>query len=490
MSGYESAYSGEYIPESLRVLTKRMENYRKNHLKLQTQSQTSAGSGSKIVVDLPASGMLDIGSLTMCGKFKCLTADCALPMNGVAGLIQRVSVSIGGVVVDSINDYNKLHQHLKVWTTNDQHNRQAAIGGQTSAAAASDSAATYTDLGGTDLAAQLVYAPLNQTNTARSDSLANVAADATILLDGVCANTQRFHKNVRVAANGEVNFNYSNWLGFLGRGGYMQMDLLPAPVQVEIILDSAKAIAGGGTADFELNSLYFKVASIEFPRLSKALYSAVGSNQPLPVPYTRWVNFSFSNTANAIVSNKFSIATGCLSNILVTSTPNGALSQNAIVEGQNVSQLLSQCSSSTGWFCEVDSRRQSQYDIDMSREGYDWVLGQWGVRNDGEYDNLISSIGNHSVDSAASSPFDAKVDLSGTFNYFNSSWLLPFSFSFNEYDADSSSNISGINTNGLSSSVAINATTGFQTASHTTNVYCETKAVLNIMPNRQIRVDY
>lgn len=483
MSGYESAYSGEYIPESLRVLTKRMENYRRNHLKLQTESQRSCASGGKIVVNLPASGMIDMNSLTMSGVLKRVgTADCAIPICGVAGLIQRVSVSIGGVVVDSINDYNKLFSHLKTWTTKDAHNRQASIGGITQRSATDALEALYEEQGGTDLAGQLQYGPALQ---------ANAVPTTANLLDGLAKNTQRYHRKVHLDSTSgtEAPFNYSEWLGFLGRGGYMQMDLLPAPVQVEIVLDSNKAVAGAG-GDFEITDLYFKVASVEFPLLSKALYAMVGANRPLPIPFTRWVNFSFANTANAIVSNKFSIATGCLSNILVTSTPQNAVSQQADVEGQNVSQLISQCSGSTGWYCEVDSRRQSQYDIDMAREGYDWTLGQWGVRNDGDYDNLISSIGDHAVVSSATSPFNANVQLAGTFNYYNSSWLLPFSFSFNEYDADSASNISGISTNGLSSSVAINASTGFQTADHLTNIYCETKAVLQVMPNRQIRVDY
>ena len=483
MSGYESAYSGEYIPESLRVLTKRMENYRKNHLKLQTQSQTSAGSGSKIVVDLPASGMIDLGSITMCGKVKNQdsAASIELGFGGVGTLFQRVSVSIGGVVVDSINDYNKLFQHLKTWTTKDAHNRQAAIGGVVTTAAIVGTPAVYGDNGGTDLAAQLQYGAALQNNAGTPD--VNV-------LNGIAKNAQRYHRKVAIAADGTKNFNYSNWLGFLGRGGYMQMDLLPAPVQIEVILDSNKAVAGAATADFSLEELYFKVASVEFPLLSKALYAMVGANRPLPIPYTRWVNFSFSNTAGAVVSNKFSLATGCLSNILVTSTPNTANARVAATAGQNVAQLLSQCSGSTGWYCEVDSRRQSQYDINMAREGYDWTLGQWGVRNDGEYDNLISSVGDHATNSGTSPSFNSKVALCGSLNYFNSSWLLPFSFSFNEYDADSASNISGVNTNGLSSSIALNATTGFQAVDHTTNIYCETKAILNIMPNRQIRVDY
>ena len=113
MSGYDSAYSGDYIPHNLRTIVHRMENFRFNNLKLQTESQTEAAAGSKIVVNLPSQGMISLDSLTMCGKVESVNADVQLPQCGVAGLIQRIDLSIAGAVVDSIQNYNQLYSMIK-----------------------------------------------------------------------------------------------------------------------------------------------------------------------------------------------------------------------------------------------------------------------------------------------------------------------------------------------------------------------------------------
>jgi hypothetical protein len=471
MSGYDSAYSGDYIPHKLRTLVNRMENYRVNHLKLQTESQTSASSSERIVVNMPSSGLVNLASFTMSGKYKGTTATGTLPHCGIAGLIQRLDVTIGGQVIDSISNYGQLYQLLKNYTDSPAHNRQVALG--------QGIAASGTQQGGGELAAPMVngtYGVIDDTSTATVKSSQEAINQASA----------RFMQNVSVAAAAELPFNYSNWLGLLGKDCYLQLETLPAPIQVVITLDSKKCLGGAGTADFELNSLYFKIDAVEFPKLTNSLAAVLSANQPVPIPFTRWVNFNFSNSAGAVIANRFSIATQCLSKIWVNAVKQTNYAQAAAADARNNLQFVSDCDSSTDWYLEVDNRRTSQYNIDQEVEGYDWIQNELGVKGDLDYDNLLSGMGEFST---ATNTDGNKADY-GTNNFFNSAWAVVFNLGFNDYDHDDYNNISGINTAGLSSSVVINALKGYQSADHQTNVFAETKAILNVMPNRVISVDY
>lgn len=470
MSGYEGAYSGQYIPHKLRTLVHRMENYRVQQLKLQTESQNSAGAGERIIVNLPSSGLIDLSQLTMCGRYKGLTATGTLPMAGVSGLISRIDIEIGGQIVDSVSRYNELYTVLKTYASSKAHNRQQALGAAV--------AASGTNQGGQDLSAPYVngtFGAIDATSTATVKTSQEAINQASA----------EYRAGQAVAAAAEVNFNLSTWVGFLGAGHVLQMDTLPAPVQIIITLDTGRVLGGAGTADFELNSLYFKVPAIEFPLLSNSIYALL-DRSAVPVPFTRWVNFSFSNTAGALVANRFSIATGCLSRVWCNAVKQTNYAQAVAADGRDNLAFVSDCDSSTNWWIEVDSRRSSAYNVDQAREGYNWALSQLNVASDLEYENLVSGMGEHATATNA----DGNVADYGTHNFFNSAWLLPFNFSFGDYDDESHSNISGLNTNGLSSSIQINALSGYQSADHQMNVFCETKAVLNVMKNRVVSVDY
>lgn len=470
MSGYESAYKGEYIPHKLRTLVHRMENYRVNHLKLQTESQNSAASSERIVVNMPSSGLVDLSSFTMAGKYKGLTATGSLPMCGVAGLIQRVDVQIGGQIIDSISNYGQLYQLLKNWTDSAPHNRQVAMG--------SGKAASGVDQGGVELAAPEIHSSFGAIDS-------TTTATVKTSQEAINQASAKYLEAVSVAAAAELPFNYSNWLGLLGKDCYLQLDTLPAPVQVIITLDSSKCLGGGGTADFELNSLYFKIDAVEFPLLTESIMSLL-SRAVVPIPFTRWVNFNFSNTAGAVIANRFSIATQCLSKLWINAVRQSSYAQAAAADGRNNLQFVSDCDESTDWYCEVDNRRTAQYNIKQDVEGYDWVLNELGVKGDLEYDNMISGMGDHST----AFNVNGNVANYGTNNFFNSAWAIVFNFAFNEYDGDGYNNISGINTAGLSSQVTVNALTGFQNGDHQCNVFAETRAILNVQKSRVVSVDY
>jgi len=463
MSGYDSAYSGEYIPHQLRTIVNRISNFRKNNLRLQTESQTSAAVGGKIRVNLPTQGLIDLGSLQFSGKVKGLSQTIKLPHSGVAGLIQRVDVEIGGVVVDSINDYNKLYQMLRVWTTGRPRNRLSAFETCTELAAPFAS--------GNYLASVTAGGVTGPEYTAGQKSTLEVVDNRTL------------------AANGEAAFNYSSWLGWLGQHRFMQMDTLPAPVAITITLDSATATGGASGGSFEINSIVFNCQAIEFPLLSRSLYAMLERDQPIPMPFTRWVNFAMANAAGAVVNNRFSVSSQAIARVWVQSGRQSIQSRDdATTEnetGADVQKFLSSADGANNFFLEVDNRRTSQYDVDMTRQSVAWVLGQLGVENDTDYECLLRSEGSQSYASDAT----GDVDNFGTYNYFGSSWALVYSLCFNEYDREDTHNVSGLNTNGLSSAIVHNARTGFTSAA-TTNYHVETKAVMNILPNRQIEVIY
>jgi hypothetical protein len=480
MSGYDSAYSGDFVPHNLRYIVNRMENFRFNNLKLQTESQTSASASSKIVVNLPSQGMINLDSLTMCGKIKAITHDVQLPQCGVAGLVQRVDLSIGGQVVDSIQNYNQLYSMLKKWTCPTARNRQSAIGCVTGARAAG----TVANRGGDEVAAPF--------SNGYAGVLSTAGNPTKVEYDNAMVEDKRYLRNCSLAAaTNEVPFNYSSWLGLLGKDTYLQLDTLPSPIQISITLDGTNCVRSTNVAaSFELNSLYFKVQSVEFPLLSKTLYAMLSRNQPVPISFTRWTNFQFSNAAGAVVNNRFSVATQCLSRVWVTNnlTSNIAIAAQTAAQqdrGIDVGKFLSGSDLSNLWYCELDNRRQSQYDVDINRDGYHWNLSQMGVQNDLDYENLITSAGGANAVMTAT----GNVVAEGTNNYVGSAWLMLFNFAFNHYDNDGHDSISGVNTMGLSSSLSVNARTGCNGAC-TTSYFVEQKAVCNILPNRQIEVIY
>jgi hypothetical protein len=462
MSGYDSAYSGEYIPHALRTIVSRISNFRKNNLRLQTESQTSSAAGGKIRVNLPTQGLIDLGSLQFSGVVKGLSQTIKLPHAGVAGLIQRVDVEIGGVVVDSINDYNKLYSMLRVWTVGRPRNRLAAL-------------ASCTELA----------APF-----ANGDFLESYSTPSEAEIVAGMKSTKEFCLGKEIAAGGEVPFNYSSWLGWLGQHRFLQMDTLPAPVSITITLDSAACTTGVAGGSFELIDVFFNVQAVEFPLLSRSLYAMLERDTPIPMPFTRWINFAMANSNGAVVANRFSVSTQALARVWVQSglqTAQDRTDQSLTdtIRATDVAKFVSCADGANNFFLEVDNRRTSQYDIDMGRQSVSWVLGQLGVENDTDYECLLGSEGLRTV----AGNENGAVATYGSYNYFGSAWALVYSLCFNEYDREDTHNVSGLNTQGMSAAIQHNARVGFTSAA-TTTYHCETKAVMNILPNRQIEVVY
>jgi hypothetical protein len=460
-----------------------MENFRFNNLQLQTESQTEATAGSKIVLNLPSQGAINLSSLTMQGKVVAVSEGIQLAHAGIGSLIQRVDVAIGGAIVDSVQNYNQLYSMVKKWTCSTDRQRQAGMSISQGAPAAAQANGQV----GTDLAASVAAGDYNGTYTAAVAA----GALATEIQTGLIK-TQNWVRNVCLnAATESASFNYSSWLGLLGKDMFLQLDTLPSPVQITITLDDNSCVAshaGGGT--FKLTDLAFRVQSVEFPLLSRSIYAMLSRNQPVPIPFTRWLNFSFSNAAGAVITNRYSVATQCLSRIWVQNnktTHMAHATRNAAARdtGAEVPKFLSCADGLTSYYAEIDNRRQAQYDVELAKNAYAWNLEQLGVNSDLDYDNEIQAMNIPGV--AASVTGDA-VEY-GSANFYGSCWLALFNFAFNHYDADSHDAISGINTMGLSSACSVNARTGATSAS-TTSYFVETRATLNVLPNRQIEVVY
>ena len=465
MSGYDSAYGGEYIPHALRTIVSRISNFRKNNLRLQTESQTTAALGAKVRVNLPSQGLVDLGSLQLSGTLESTGGTCKLPHCGIAGMIQRVDVEIGGVVVDSINDYNKLFTILRAYTVGRPRNRLSAFASTT------------------ELAAPL----------ANGDYLASVTAGGATGPEVTAAltSTTEICAEQLYAAASSTAFNYNSWIGWLGQHRFMQMDTLPAPVAITITLDSAACVSGLNAAIPSWANLNFNIQAVEFPLYSRSLYAMLERNQPIPFPFTRWINFTMSNAAGAVVADRFSVSTQALKRVWVQSGVTAVQVRDnaaATTEGEEVPKFLSNCDGATNFYLEVDNRRTSQYDVDSSRQGVAWVLQQLGVESDSDYENLLGSLGVFGT-AAGATGGNSTVATSGSYSYFNTAWALVYSLCFNEYDLDDSHNISGLSTQGMSASIQHNARTGFTSAA-STMYSVETKAIMNVLPNRQIEVTY
>jgi hypothetical protein len=380
-------------------------------------------------------------------------------------MIQRVDVEIGGVVVDSINDYNKLFSILRAYTVGRPRNRLSSFASTT------------------ELAAPI----------ANGDYLSAYAgaAPTTVELTTAMTSTTEICAEALYVAGSSTAFNYNSWIGWLGQQRFIQMDTLPAPVAITLTLDSARCVSGLNTSVPSWANLNFNIQAVEFPLYSRSLYAMLERNQPIPFPFTRWINFTMSNAAGAIVANRFSCSTQALKRVWVQSGVTAVQVRDnaaATTEGEEVPFALSNCDGANNFYLEVDNRRTSQYDVDSQRQGVSWVLQQLGVESDGDYENMLGSLGVFGT-AAGATGGNSTVATSGSYSYFNTAWALVYSLCFNEYDRDDSHNVSGLSTQGMSASIQHNARTGFTSAA-STMYSVETKAIMNVLPNRQIEVTY
>jgi len=466
--------SGEYVPPRLKYLVNRLENYRIQHLKLTAESTATANSGDRITFNLPAQGLANMESFTLSGLCEAVTADATLPNNGVSGLISRIDVSAGGVVISSCQNYNQLHQVLRQWTIGRTANRQHAIGG----GVGNDTALS---VGGDELCAPFIHGTFQ--------SVAGASPTAAEFKDAVQASAD-YQRSVKITSGSAnaIPFNLSSWIDFLGmeQGYVLDLATLPAPLQVQITLDTSRVLGNGGsTCDFKLTDLYAKLDVIEFPLMSRAIMAMLNAGEALSVPFTRYLSYSFANASGAGISNRFSVASQCLSKLWINNVKSANYSQAAAADGRNQLMFVSDADSSTDYWVEVDNRRMATYNINAKNEAYDWCLCSLGAKHS-DYDNLYTGMGAHGT----ATNVNGNVSAFGTYNYFNSAFSLVFNFGYADWDSDSNANVSGINTQGLSSAVVVNALTGNQSAAHTQNVWAETKAVLNIQRGRVISVDY
>jgi hypothetical protein len=466
--------SGEYVPQRLKYLVNRLENFRVQHLKLTAESTSTAASGDKITFNLPSQGLANLESFTLSGKCEAVTNAAVLPMNGVSGLISRIDVSAGGVVISSCQNYNQLHQVLRQWTIGRTANRQQSLGG----GVGNDSALS---VGGDELVAPFIH------GTFGSLTATPTAAEVQDIVQASAA----YQKAVQITAGSanSIPFNLSSWLDFLGmeQGYVLDLATIPAPLQIQITLDTSRVLGktAAGATDFKLTDLYAKLDVIEFPLMSRAIMAMLNAGETISVPFTRYLSYSFANASGAGISNRFSVASQCLSKLWINNVKSDFYTQDTAADGRNQKMFVSDADSSSDYWCEIDNRRTATYNINLKNEGYDWCKCALGARH-ADYDNLYTGMGGHATATNA----NGNVAAYGTYNYFNSAFSLVFNFGYADWDADSNANVSGYNSQGLSSAVVVNATTGNQSADHTQNIWAETKAVLNIQRGRVISVDY
>lgn len=456
---------GEYIPHSLRTIVNRISNYRTNALRLQVESQRTAALGAKVRVNLPSQGLINIGSLQMSGTLDVAGATIKLASSGISSLIQRVDLVIGGVVVSSINEYNKLYHMLRAYTVGRPRNRLASFA-QT-----------------TELCSPIANGDYLSAVTAGGATGPEVTAALT--------STNEVVANQLFAAGSSTPFQLNSWLGLIGRDIFLQMDSLPSPVSLTLTLDSAACVGGINAGIPSLANLEFNVEAVEFPLFSRSLYAMLERNTPIPIAFTNWTNFTMSNAAGAVVNDRFSVSTQALQRVWCQNgvaalgvRDNAAATQ----DGQEVDKFLSNCDVANNFYLEVDNRRTSQYDVDMTQQGISWVLSQLGVESDTDYECLLGSLGVHATVAGATGG-NGTVATSGSFSYFNTSWALVYSLCFDHYNREDANNVSGLSTQGMSASIQHNARTGF-TSSASTMYSCESKAILHILSGRQIEVTY
>lgn len=267
-------------PKNLQYLVKRISNYSKNTVRLQTLNQTTATNGQIITVDLPSNALVDLNSLTMffTGTTSTTSGFATFPRN-IETLLERVEVEVNGQVINGgCQYYNQLWQVVADTTIGeDATNRRKIL-----------------------------------------QNASDVAVPAANVSTG-------------------VQFCIQNWLGFLGscKPSVLDSSLL-GNVRVRLTLTGPQALvtsSGTAGAGYTLSNIFFTcdVLSIDdgvFYSLHQQFLQGGGVYE---LPYHNY--YSFTSTGGLSQTTKFSLSTQSLNRVwgcfvLGNSYPMGSAAAN------------------------------------------------------------------------------------------------------------------------------------------------------------------
>jgi hypothetical protein len=273
-----------FVPDSLKFYVNRL-SFSKNRVRLQALSSTKASSGSQVIVRLPSNTMINLASLTMCGRVRAYfnndlgtdtTNGCALPTNWDFSFIETLSlIANGGIITQPFVNYKLLGHILNdVYGNHDQDCKRAALQGS-----------------------------LPQPIQARTGTAA--------------------------AQGGWLPFSINNWISATQTmaPSYISTNLLgDLELRLTMADDSivqAGKVANNGAAantptwEMEDINFYIETASIGNNLVDQAVAAKLAAGEPINVPFENVFSFSQAN-AGAAFTQRFSVSSQSVNKILVT----------------------------------------------------------------------------------------------------------------------------------------------------------------------------
>ena len=122
--------SGVGYPRNLSFVTRRLNGYSRNTIRLQSIANNTASNGNIITVDLPSNSLVDTSTLQMFfqGQTGSSAGSCTFPKN-IEQTITRIEVEVNGTLVSSSCPYLEILYSILYDTTvgNDGKNRRSIL---------------------------------------------------------------------------------------------------------------------------------------------------------------------------------------------------------------------------------------------------------------------------------------------------------------------------------------------------------------------------
>lgn len=451
------------VPANLQRVLKKVNNYKRNVVKLLPDSSSSVSPNGQLRVKLPTNLVVNMASLQMHGDITFASTANDVTCPAPEQLISQLDFRAGGQSLMHINNYGDCFQTLANATMSNAHQATRHVMG--------DGLGAHEEF---EIVDQAITAARNAKETA-----------AAALIGGIATNGCPIRRDVYDLLDGTYYPVTSSWLG-LQDLGYLACDMLP---QCEIELTMAgNEVLAESTPDgtWSYANVYFTVETIQYPTYQNSLYAVVTpdpsngyAGAEVYYPFKRFVNLMFGKDTSSSVDLKFSVASSSLSKIFFSCKNTGYATQAAKTNGNPPNYWIFTDTSNTQKIkelqCFIDERVYPNYRIENGGSAYAanyeggsclaHNLREAGVHNDNQFDCLIPS--------------------EQTFK--RCKWFALWNFA----NLSGEDQMSGINTMGLSSGIRIHLDwTAAPATGGNYYAFLETDAVLAVGAGRQVRVEY
>lgn len=451
------------VPANLQRVLKKVNNYKRNVVKLLPDSSSSVSPNGQLRVKLPTNLVVNMSSIQMHGDLTiaAAAAQCPAPEQ----FISQVDFRAGGQSLMHINNYGDCFQTLANATMSNAHQATRHV--------MADGLGPHEEF--ESVAGDLTTAR-NTIETNAADEVGDFGAGAGVLI----------RRDVYDSlATGTYYPVTSSWLG-LQDLGYLACDMLPQ-CELELTMAGNEILgSAAGAATWAYSNVYFTIETIQYPTYQNSLYAVVTpdpdngyAGAEVYYPFKRYVNLMFGKDTSSSVDLKFSVASSSLSKIFFSCKNNAYATAAAKTDGNPPNYWIFTDTSNTQKIkelqCFIDERVYPNYRIENGGPAYAanyeggsclaHNLREAGVHNDNQFDCLIPS--------------------EQTFK--RCKWFALWNFE----NLSGDDQMSGINTMGLSSGIRIHIDwTAAPATGGNYYAFLETDAVLAVGSGRQVRVEY